>query len=333
MQVFELHFNPKIKKSLLLDSFCYEPENIEEKKLGSLYMVGEFINGVSQDSGFLEKLSSVFRETYYKGTSLSSENALKESLKKANDFLEQLLEEKSVDCSENLNFLVLSIENLTLTLAKTGNIKIFLLRDKKITSITKDTEGRSNSKEIFKNVVTGKLLENDRIIVLTKEAFELFLKKRCFAELLDIDGEKGIKKFSKRHKKEFSQISGVCLYCIIEDFVKQKDSLLVQIRPKIGNRFKWTNFNRVSAYFQNVLSFFQNIGTNIQRVSGFFKIFIQTCIKILKKISKQRKDIAIILSLILILYCGFLWNSYDKKEEINISQNSLEEITLNMQKP
>ncbi|GAI13815.1 unnamed protein product, partial [marine sediment metagenome] len=46
MQVFELHFNPKLKEDQIFDSFVYEPENIYEKNLGSLYVIGELRNAL-----------------------------------------------------------------------------------------------------------------------------------------------------------------------------------------------------------------------------------------------------------------------------------------------
>ena len=50
MQIFELHFNPKLNKDQLLDSFVYEPQNIYEKRLGSLYIVGKLQNTFSKNS-------------------------------------------------------------------------------------------------------------------------------------------------------------------------------------------------------------------------------------------------------------------------------------------
>jgi len=56
MQIFELHFNPKLKEEQVFDSFVYEPENIYEKKLGSLYMVGELHNTLPPNLKFLNNL-------------------------------------------------------------------------------------------------------------------------------------------------------------------------------------------------------------------------------------------------------------------------------------
>lgn len=38
MKVFEFHFNPQLRPDLIFDSFCYEPENIYEKRMGENWL-------------------------------------------------------------------------------------------------------------------------------------------------------------------------------------------------------------------------------------------------------------------------------------------------------
>ncbi len=65
MQIFELHFNPKLKEDQIFDSFVYEPENTYEKNLGSLYIVGELQNALPQNSKFLDDLAKIIKKNYY----------------------------------------------------------------------------------------------------------------------------------------------------------------------------------------------------------------------------------------------------------------------------
>ena len=89
MQIFEFHFNPKAKEEVILDSFIYEPENVYEKKLGTLYVAGELTNALPQNHRFLNNLAPAIKEGYYQlSAQASPEAALKNSLKKANNFLE-----------------------------------------------------------------------------------------------------------------------------------------------------------------------------------------------------------------------------------------------------
>jgi len=61
MQVFELHFNPRGKEDLIFDSFCYEPENIFERRMGGLYMAGLLKNALPQNARFLDNLARTIK--------------------------------------------------------------------------------------------------------------------------------------------------------------------------------------------------------------------------------------------------------------------------------
>ena len=64
MKIFELYFNPKTKEDKIFESFCFNPENIYEKKLGNLYMVGELSNALPQNINFLNNIASVIKKEY-----------------------------------------------------------------------------------------------------------------------------------------------------------------------------------------------------------------------------------------------------------------------------
>ncbi|PJA83821.1 MAG: hypothetical protein CO146_00505, partial [Candidatus Nealsonbacteria bacterium CG_4_9_14_3_um_filter_37_29] len=125
MQVFEFHFNPKLKPDLIFDSFCYEPENIYERRVGSLYMAGVLKNVLPQNLRFLDNLAKVVKERYYTPTLHSPEKSLKESLQRTNDFLERIAKSGNVNWLGNLSFAILSLRNFELNFAKVGDFKIF----------------------------------------------------------------------------------------------------------------------------------------------------------------------------------------------------------------
>jgi len=111
MLVFEFHFNPKTKEDLIFDSFCFEPENIYEKRVGSLYMLGLLKNVLPQNIHFLERLARVIKEKFYSSTLVKPEKSLKNSLKEANDFLENIAKRGDVSWLGNLSFGVISLKN------------------------------------------------------------------------------------------------------------------------------------------------------------------------------------------------------------------------------
>ena len=115
MQAFEFHFNPKLHRDLVFDSFCYEPVNIEEKQRGNLYIVGEIKHAVlPKDAQFLDSLASQIKKEYYSPSpslrkELNPEAALSRSLKKTNEFLSQELQKDNLGWLGNLNLAVISL--------------------------------------------------------------------------------------------------------------------------------------------------------------------------------------------------------------------------------
>jgi hypothetical protein len=64
MQIFELHFNPKLKEDSIFDSFCFEPENLYERKFGSLIVVGELKNVLPQNIKLLDNFTNYLKKQY-----------------------------------------------------------------------------------------------------------------------------------------------------------------------------------------------------------------------------------------------------------------------------
>ena len=189
MQVFEFHFNPpsqnkrgakqaELKDDLIFDSFCYEPENIYEKRLGSLFVVREMKNVLPRNSKFLDNVAGFLKRQYYSGpVRFSPETCFREGLKKSNEFLENIAKKGDVSWLGNLNLAVLTVRNFELNFAKVGAIKILLLRKGQVVDIGKNLEFSEIEPyplKIFDNIVSGKLFEDDVILVLTKEIFPVF---------------------------------------------------------------------------------------------------------------------------------------------------------------
>jgi len=85
-----------------------------------------------------------------------------------------------------LNFGVLSLKSLDLSFTKTGSLKILLIRDKQITDIGKSLELQEINPyplKIFFNTVSGKLVENDIIVVLTQEIFNFFYEQKILSKI------------------------------------------------------------------------------------------------------------------------------------------------------
>ena len=235
MQIFELYFNPKLKEGQVFDSFVYEPQNIYEKKLGSLYVIGELQNVLPQTSprvrgpqkpetSLLNDLAKIIKRKYYTTSLEAPERALSESLKKANEFLSEEVKKDNVGWLGNLNFSVFSLKDFKLTFTKTGNLKILLIRNGQIMDIGKNLDLQEIEPyplKIFFNTVSGKLILDDILLVLSKEIFEFFYQQNILSKIaqLEIFDEKKLKEIlppSLFTKDEGSKVSGVCFISIVK---------------------------------------------------------------------------------------------------------------------
>jgi hypothetical protein len=245
MRIFQFYFNPGAREDLIFDSFCFEPENIYEKRLGSLYMVGVLKNALPKNYNFLEKISKFVKERFYKKTLSKPEKALRETLKEVNNFLAQIAKEGDVSWLGNLSFAILNLKNFELNFTKVGEIKFYLIRGKKVIDI--DRRLRLQDIEpyplkIFGNVVTGKLIENDLVLVLTKEVFDFFQNENLIQKISEIDyfNEKDFKKRLDEKKEALSQVKGIAFMISLSGEVSREKKEI--IAPKALREFSLKEF-------------------------------------------------------------------------------------------
>jgi hypothetical protein len=242
MQIFEFHFNPKNEDGVIFDSFCFEPQNVYEKRMGGLYMIGLLKNILPQNIRFLDKLVRVIREKYYKTISSTPEKSLKESLKKANDYLEQIAKEGDVSWLGNLDFGVVAAKNQEFHFTKTGDLKIVLMRKGHVVDIDEKLKFEGIEPfplKVFGNIVSGKLAENDIILISTKGMYDLLFQEKVLADIArisisyDLPGDiKQIKESVELKKEKLLKGYGVCLIIVLskEKSSKQRETL-IQKKP------------------------------------------------------------------------------------------------------
>lgn len=246
MRVFELHFNPKAREDKMMNSFVYEPENVSEKRLGNLYMAGELTQVLPQNSQFLNNLALVLKQEHYKeGFKRSYETSLREALKRGNEFLDKEAKGGNVSWLGNLSFAVLNFKDFVLSFTKVGGIKILLQKEKDLLDIGQDLEFQDTEPyplKIFGNIATGKLAQNDKIIILTQDVFSALTQKgNFFTELSQISDEKGLKKLLKINKPILSEVSGICLLLMVNEELQLKESL--SFSKKTLPKFSFPSFS------------------------------------------------------------------------------------------
>jgi hypothetical protein len=232
MQVFEFHFNPPQKNKIsagqadyIFDTFCFEPKNIYERRIGGLYMAGLLRNILPQNARFLEILAEKIKDKYYKTASATPEKSLKEALRIANEYLEKVAREGDVSWLGNLSFSVVSLKNQELNFTKIGDFKTLLIRRGQMIDIDqglKFNEIEPYPLKIFGNIVSGKLAEDDILLLLNNDVYQSFVRENLLNDLVQQsstdEGLKEIKKFGNilnNKKEELARTSGACLLMIL----------------------------------------------------------------------------------------------------------------------
>lgn len=273
MRVFEFHFNPEVKEDLIFDSFCYEPENIYERRLGSLYIIGKLKNVLPQNYKLLDKISSVLKKEYYLKIQRSPELALKEALREANEFLSREVSKNNTSWLGNLDLAIISLKDLLLNFSKVGDVKILLIRGGRINEISKNLEFSEIEPyplKIFGNIVTGKATEEDIILILTKEVYDFFISQNLLNEIskLPTFDEKNIKQIFRARKTALLEIFGVCLLITTGKEIEPVKTLtfrkkpekfsLIQIFQPIFNVLNRISFKKIKGLVSSVRNSFLN---------------------------------------------------------------------------
>jgi len=232
MRIFQFYFNPKAKEDLIFDSFCFEPQNIYEKRLGSLYLIGALKNALPKSHNFLEKIAEFIKEVFYKKTLSKPEKALKETLKETNEFLGRIAKSGDVSWLGNLSFAVLNLKNFELNFTKVGEMKILLIRGRKIIDIDKRLRLQDIEPyplKIFGSVVSGNLIEGDLILVLMKEVFEFFQNENLIQQLRELEcfTDKDFKRILDGKREKLSKVKGIAFFVSLsKEISKQKKEII-----------------------------------------------------------------------------------------------------------
>lgn len=218
MEVFEFQINPRLKKNLIFETFWYSPKNIFEKKLGYFFCVGELKNSPPKKATFLSQFFIFLKENFYKNFSKNPKFAFKETLKKGNLYLEELLKKGEDFWCFNFSFVVLNIFETNFLFSKTGNFKILLFQSGVLFDLEKKIKEKKLGLKVFNKIINGKLKEGESILVLNQEIFDIL--KKDLKKLSEI-GEKNLRNFLKEREEILKKTSGIIFGVHLK--IKEKD--------------------------------------------------------------------------------------------------------------
>lgn len=179
---FEFSFNDisfcndnKLKP--FVETFIQEPENISQQSLGTIFGIFE-IDENSEDSSYITNyLISVIKKEYFSKPKRGVIESFEAALHKANLALSKLAEHGNVAWIGKINVACAVLEKYNLHLTQIGTCHTFLLREKNLTDIGENLsspEDNLNPLKTFTDVSSGKIEENDKIIIATNNILDIF---------------------------------------------------------------------------------------------------------------------------------------------------------------
>ena len=168
------------------ETFVYEPSNIEEERLGNLYIIGRLENRKSEFEFLPNLVASVIKREFYKLDDANVELHFENALKKANATLHDI-GKANEGILEDAHFCVVNIAGEAIRFSKFGKIITFLYRDSEVVDMAKK-HMRKSTHELFSAVITGNVALDDKFIFSTEKTIDLFSEKgieKLFALSLD----------------------------------------------------------------------------------------------------------------------------------------------------
>jgi len=217
--------------------FSYEPKSPKEKPKGSLYIVGELSNALEFNSRFLKRLSETIQREYYSSSLTGVAAALKAALKAANHFLTEESKKGNVDWLGNLHlaillFITVKEKKTMFHLAKTGNVKISLVRQGMVVDIAKKLESSFRQPgKVFGNLVSGALVPNDSIITVSKEVYDVLSREKSLGGIGTLREAKQFREFFLKRKSMLSLSSGVLVSFVVEEETAKRSPINRSLLP------------------------------------------------------------------------------------------------------
>lgn len=185
----ELAISPKKGSGkAFLDTFIFEPENISEQNLGSLYIIGEITDISSNSEYLINLLVATIKKEYYSNTNRSPMKSIEASLNKTNEMLSDFAEQGNIGWIGNLHITVAVFKDDILYFSQAGKSKAILVRGKNVTDIGQDlvSDPKPHPLKTFSNIANGQIEPGDKLI-LTTSNFELRNWKERIKNIIEDD--------------------------------------------------------------------------------------------------------------------------------------------------
>lgn len=157
--------------------FHFEGENMSQKPLGTIFGIFK-INDTGVSSAYVVNfLTSALRKEYFSNPRRVPAASLESALNKVNIALSELAKQGNVGWLGNLELAVCVLENENLHFSISGNGFILLSRNDTLTEISRGlapADETPNPLRTFTDLSSGRVRQDDRVIICTRELLDLF---------------------------------------------------------------------------------------------------------------------------------------------------------------
>ena len=171
-QVFEIVSNANNNEQSVCETFVYEPANIEEERLGYLYIVGQAIDQEqdrSQIVTFLNFVASKTSQLFYKKTDVSAKEAIEKTLKDINRDIKNYFQKSEVNWPREINLVIILVvpQKQEIYFAIIGKIQGLLWRRGRLMDIIQNfnnNEPQEIDRLSFQAIANGNIEIRDKFI-------------------------------------------------------------------------------------------------------------------------------------------------------------------------
>ncbi len=171
-QVFEIVSNASNNKQNVCETFVYEPANIEEERLGHLYIVGQAIDQEqdrSQIVTFLNFVASKTSQLFYKKTDVSAKEAVEKTLKDINRDIKNYFQKSEANWLSEINLAIILVvpQKKEIYFAVIGKIQGLLWRRGRLMGIIQNSnnnEPQETNRLSFQAIANGNIETRDKFI-------------------------------------------------------------------------------------------------------------------------------------------------------------------------
>ena len=221
------------------DLLVYEPKNIEESQLGTLFMLGK-IENIPQNKYksldfLLNLLISVIKREFYSDHKRPTPEALESSLNKANLYLADFTEKGNVEWIGNISFICGAFHKNTLHITQVGESIIKLFRETNVSHIENKflTSKKTHPLKTFGNIASGTMLNGDKVIMGTKNILNI-TPLANLKELSKKNHEQIIESLKLLAEKRAAKTPVICLVLETKAEAPEKIVVCLPRSPRLG---------------------------------------------------------------------------------------------------